>query len=149
MRHADTYSMRVMAVLGTLFLLIGCASSATFTRTGDYLGAPQFDDDCSIVAYTMIPRRKFREIGTINYFRGDTNGAISPDHAINLAREDICRHGGNGLILWESNAVGEFKVGTAIYVEPDKSVKKIRKKTTKRKTKSKPKRKTLRKSNRL
>jgi len=108
---------KIVAVLAPALLLTGCF--ATFTKTGEFTASPR-SIDCDFTVYTTTPKRNFDEIGLIefggNMLEGSAGGPGSVSSVKSKSAEEVCRNGGNGLLLWETNGFGNYKKATVIYV---------------------------------
>jgi len=109
--------IKSIAVLAPALFLTGCF--ATFTKTGEFSASPR-SADCNFTVYTTTPPRRFDEIGLIefggNMFEGSAGGPGSVSSVKSKATEEVCKNGGNGLLLWETNGFGNYKKATVVYV---------------------------------
>lgn len=100
--------------------LSGCAT-ATFTKTGDNSFSPR-GVGCDFTIYTTKPDYPYKEVGlmefTGNYFDGfKAGGPDSVTEAKDASADEVCKSGGNGLLLWEANGLGKYKKAIVVYVE--------------------------------
>jgi hypothetical protein len=110
-------NIKKIAVLAPALLLSGCF--ATFTKTGEYTAAPR-SVDCDFTVYTTSPKKNYEEVGLIefdgNFFEGSYGGPGSVSSVKDRSSLEVCKNGGNGLLLWETNGAGNYKKATVIYV---------------------------------
>jgi len=115
--------MRSMVTF-TILLFIGCASGRNmkFTETGDKTFAA-LTKNCKIRVYTTKPSKKYHEIGVIEWSGWSPSGGVltagpgSVAEAKEKAQPEVCKNGGNALLLWEANAIGHYPKATVIRVE--------------------------------
>ncbi|GAB2884650.1 hypothetical protein ACCI51_09715 [Microbulbifer echini] len=90
--------------------------SSTFTKTGD-VSHHALSPDCEIAVYTTPPKKDFDELGVVEFkpmpFIGYP-GSISS--AKSQASPFACANGGNALLLWEANGIGQYLKGTVIRI---------------------------------
>ena len=112
-------SSRKLSFAFACLLLGGCAS-ATFSRVGEHT-ATALPENCKVTVLVSKPSKSYKEIGVINFsgsfFTGAMDGPASPEEALKMSRSEICKNGGNGLILWEANGAGRFKKGTVVRID--------------------------------
>lgn len=106
-------SKSIVITLATCVLLSSCGSvSKSFTQTGD-ISYPAILKDCTVSIYTTRPKKEFDELGIIDFsIRG---GPFMPDihdagYIKEYVKEDVCKAGGNAILLWESLGMYYSKV---------------------------------------
>lgn len=105
---------RKLIALASVVVITGCSPITNFTKTGDITADPRALD-CDFKIYTSHPKHDFDEIGVIDL---SPNGCFKcPDTASNVkefVQEDVCKAGGNAILLWEANGHGNYLKTTVI-----------------------------------
>ncbi len=122
--------MKSSKLLLILFLagLTACTSMSTtvnFTETGDE-NYSSLKSDCDVTIYASRPKRNFDELGIIDIAHtcqsGPFIGYECPDvdkasFVRDLVRGDVCKSGGNAILLWEANGQGRYTKVTVVRVK--------------------------------
>ena len=104
--------MKKIIIASITLLMTAC--SANFTKTGENSFAP-LAQGCNFSIYTTSPKKEFEEIGLVEFIP-DFLGAFprSLSSAKEKAAPLVCQNGGNGLLVWESNGLGQYLKATII-----------------------------------
>ena len=113
------YVFTLICATGIL-TLSGCASlTKEFTATGDHKFEPR-EKGCDINVYMTNPKKEFYEVGVIDISAGcapfgcPAKKLKTASSVKNLVRDDVCKAGGNAILLWEANGDGLYKKATVI-----------------------------------
>ena len=109
---------KIATVISAVTLLAGCAISpatAHFSKTGDF-SSKERSVDCKYSVYTTVPKKSYEEVGVIAFI--DVPHALprTIEYVRQISNKEICKNGGNGLLLWEANGYGGYTKGTVIFV---------------------------------
>ena len=108
--------------------ITACTSMSTtvdFTETGDESYSP-LPPNCDVTIYASRPKRNFDELGIIDIAytcqSGPFIGHECPDvdkasFIRDLVRGDVCKSGGNAILLWEANGLGGYTKVTVVRVK--------------------------------
>lgn len=104
----------LMNLLKTTILAVSILSitacgtlSSRFTETGDKRFSP-LSEDCPVNIYTTRPEKKFFELGVIDIslqcapFSCERERISSAGSTRDFISKDVCKAGGNAILLWES-----------------------------------------------
>ncbi|WP_444900140.1 hypothetical protein ACJJIX_01835 [Microbulbifer sp. VAAC004] len=107
--------MKKLVVPAIVFFIASCSS--TFTITGD-VSHNAFSKNCEVTVFTIPPKKDFDELGVVEFklipFVGYPRTISS---AKSQASPLVCANGGNALLLWEANGIGQYLKGTVIRVK--------------------------------
>jgi len=99
-------------IIATIVLLT-TACSAQFTKTGDSSFAP-LEIGCDFSVYTTNPSKAFDEVGLVEFSQEPFGYPRRLSSAKEQAAALVCKNGGNGLLVWESNGFGQYLKATII-----------------------------------
>ena len=105
------------SILLSTILLTSCATS-DFTKTGHYQ-APASSENCEYTIYTTQPKAPFEEIGLIEFNSGMFGFPTNLSTVKKMSNADVCKNGGNALLVWEANGVGGYVKATVIHLQKD------------------------------
>ncbi|MGK0247891.1 MAG: hypothetical protein ACI910_000619 [Oleispira sp.] len=110
----------VLAV--SIFSVTACGTlSSQFTETGDKRFEP-LSETCPVNIYTTRPEKKFYELGVIDInfecapFGCEREKISSAGSTRDFIAKDVCKAGGNAILLWEST-YNLYMKATVIRVE--------------------------------
>jgi|SRR4051794_17073219 hypothetical protein len=107
MRHLRSFGLACALLLG------GCGATANYIRTGDRR-LPARPPSCAFWLYTAAPPAGAIEVGVVEFHEADGRGALDFEQARALAAPHVCAAGGDGLVLWSTDAKGRIPKGTII-----------------------------------
>ena len=107
-------------------LLVGLTAACTsitpnYSSTGLY-DAASLSENCDVAVFTSVPPVKYVELGVIEL--DVIFGFTKPDYLTNAGkfrdqfRVDVCRAGGNGLLLWEAYGSAYLKATVVKFDKP-------------------------------
>ncbi len=104
------YRLKTLSLLCVTGFIASCASTSTnFTETGN-IKHSSLSDDCNVTIYTTKPKMDFDELGIIDVTYKCTPPFSWCPEDMNKAsffrevvKPEVCRAGGNAILLWESN----------------------------------------------
>lgn len=104
--------MKKLVIASVVLLTTAC--SAQFTKTGDSSFSAS-EINCDFSVYTTPPSQPFDEIGLIEF---KAIPFVGFPRSISKVKEEasplVCENGGNGLLVWESNGMGQYLKATII-----------------------------------
>ena len=84
--------------------------------TGDQSRAPR-EADCDFNIFTTPPTDPYVELGVVEFTEPNGGGARSLQRAKQVAAPHVCKAGGNGLLVWTSDARGQIPKATVVFIE--------------------------------
>ena len=95
-------------------LLLTTACTAQFTKTGENTFS-SYSANCNFAIYTTSPNKPFDEVGIIEFQPVFMVGFPSSIAKVrNESAPLVCANGGDGLLVWESNGMGQYLKATII-----------------------------------
>lgn len=96
-------------------LLVTACSSTTYTKTGSFTPVT-LSENCDFEVYTTRPNKEFEEVGIVEFSAGDAFLPSNVGKVKSMSQEYVCSSGGNALLVWEANGMGNFTKATIIYI---------------------------------